>query len=63
MRTVALPADLAGTVLVTNGDMPLLTAETLVALAEEHTARGAAVTVLTARRPTRRVTAGSSAMR
>ncbi len=40
---------LTGTVVVTYGDVPLLRAETLAALAAEHTARGYAVTVLTAR--------------
>ncbi|QKE85814.1 bifunctional UDP-N-acetylglucosamine diphosphorylase/glucosamine-1-phosphate N-acetyltransferase GlmU [Arthrobacter sp. NEB 688] len=43
-----LPADLAGTVLVTYGDVPLLTGETLVALTEAHTASGSAVSVITA---------------
>ena len=43
-----LPADLAGTVLVTYGDVPLLAGETLHALVEEHTATGSAVTVITA---------------
>jgi bifunctional UDP-N-acetylglucosamine pyrophosphorylase/glucosamine-1-phosphate N-acetyltransferase len=38
-----------GVVLVTYGDMPLLRAETLAALAREHAAAGNAVTVLTAR--------------
>jgi bifunctional UDP-N-acetylglucosamine pyrophosphorylase / glucosamine-1-phosphate N-acetyltransferase len=38
-----------GVVLVTYGDMPLLRAETLAALAREHTAAGHAVTVLTGR--------------
>jgi bifunctional UDP-N-acetylglucosamine pyrophosphorylase / glucosamine-1-phosphate N-acetyltransferase len=38
-----------GTVLVTYGDMPLLTSATLTALAREHAAAGNAVTVLTAR--------------
>ncbi|WP_377269712.1 bifunctional UDP-N-acetylglucosamine diphosphorylase/glucosamine-1-phosphate N-acetyltransferase GlmU [Peterkaempfera sp. SMS 1(5)a] len=37
-----------GTVVVTTGDTPLLTGETLRSLAEEHTARGNGVTVLTA---------------
>jgi bifunctional UDP-N-acetylglucosamine pyrophosphorylase / glucosamine-1-phosphate N-acetyltransferase len=44
----ALPADLAGTVLVTMGDVPLLAAETLRALTAQHEASGAAVTVITA---------------
>ena len=43
----ALPADLAGPVLVSYGDVPLLEAGTLAALAAEHAATGAAVTVLT----------------
>ena len=38
-----------GIVLVTYGDMPLLQAQTLVALVREHAAAGNAVTVLTAR--------------
>jgi bifunctional UDP-N-acetylglucosamine pyrophosphorylase / glucosamine-1-phosphate N-acetyltransferase len=44
----ALPADLDGTVLVTYGDVPLLSAATLRRLADAHTAGGHAVTVLTA---------------
>ncbi|WP_122261279.1 bifunctional UDP-N-acetylglucosamine diphosphorylase/glucosamine-1-phosphate N-acetyltransferase GlmU [Ornithinimicrobium cerasi] len=44
----ALPADLEGTVLVTMGDVPLLTGRTLVELTERHEASGAAVTVITA---------------
>lgn len=44
----ALPADLSGTVLVTYGDVPLLTGETLVALTESHHASGSAVSVVTA---------------
>ncbi|GAA1175365.1 bifunctional UDP-N-acetylglucosamine diphosphorylase/glucosamine-1-phosphate N-acetyltransferase GlmU [Ornithinimicrobium humiphilum] len=47
----ALPADLAGTVLVTMGDVPLLTPETLVDLTERHETSGAAVTVITAELP------------
>ena len=43
-----LPADLEGTVLVTYGDVPLLTSETLVALLEAHASRSVAVTVVTA---------------
>jgi bifunctional UDP-N-acetylglucosamine pyrophosphorylase/glucosamine-1-phosphate N-acetyltransferase len=46
-----LPADLSGTVLVTYGDVPLLTGETLVALTAEHTAAGSAVSVVTAHLP------------
>ena len=42
-----LPADLTGTVLVSYGDVPLLGAATLAALAGEHAAAGAAITVLT----------------
>ena len=51
----ALPGDLDGTVLVTYGDVPLLTAQTLHGLVEAHTASGSAVTVVTAtlRRPDR----------
>ncbi len=44
----ALPADLTGTVLVTMGDVPLLSGDTLVGLAEAHEAGGSAVTVITA---------------
>lgn len=43
-----LPGDLQGTVLVTYGDTPLLTAATLLQLTAEHEAAGNAVTVLTA---------------
>ncbi|GAA5023131.1 bifunctional UDP-N-acetylglucosamine diphosphorylase/glucosamine-1-phosphate N-acetyltransferase GlmU [Actinopolymorpha pittospori] len=43
----ALPP-LAGTVVVTNGDVPLLTPDTLRALLATHQERGAAATVLTA---------------
>jgi bifunctional UDP-N-acetylglucosamine pyrophosphorylase/glucosamine-1-phosphate N-acetyltransferase len=43
----ALPDDFRGVVVVTSGDVPLLDAETLADLVAEHTARGAAVTVLT----------------
>ncbi|NLZ56810.1 MAG: bifunctional UDP-N-acetylglucosamine diphosphorylase/glucosamine-1-phosphate N-acetyltransferase GlmU, partial [Corynebacterium sp.] len=39
----------AGTVIVTNGDVPLLTSGTLAALLEAHTAAPTAVTVLTMR--------------
>ena len=46
-----LPADLDGTVLVTYGDVPLLTAETLNDLLEAHTSAAAAVTVITATVP------------
>ncbi|MBB2894647.1 bifunctional UDP-N-acetylglucosamine diphosphorylase/glucosamine-1-phosphate N-acetyltransferase GlmU [Flexivirga oryzae] len=44
---LALPDSLAGTVVVTTGDTPLLTAETLVDLTQDHEHAGAAVTVLT----------------
>jgi len=47
----ALPVDLEGTVLVTYGDVPLLTAETLRGLFEAHTASGSAATVVTATLP------------
>ncbi len=43
-----LPDDLEGTVLVTYGDVPLLTGETLAGLAEAHEASGSAVSVITA---------------
>ncbi|WP_109473334.1 bifunctional UDP-N-acetylglucosamine diphosphorylase/glucosamine-1-phosphate N-acetyltransferase GlmU [Ornithinimicrobium cavernae] len=42
-----LPPDLTGTVLVTYGDVPLLTTETLLALTADHEASGNAVTVIT----------------
>lgn len=44
----ALPADLEGTVLVTMGDVPLLTSATLTALAGAHQTASSAVTVATA---------------
>ncbi|GAB3588504.1 bifunctional UDP-N-acetylglucosamine diphosphorylase/glucosamine-1-phosphate N-acetyltransferase GlmU [Calidifontibacter terrae] len=44
----ALPAQLTGTVLVTYGDTPLLTSQTLLDLVEVHEQSGNAVTVLTA---------------
>ncbi len=44
----ALPQDLTGTVLVTYGDVPLLTGDTLCELARHHGAGGHAVTVVTA---------------
>lgn len=44
---LALPEHLSGTVLVTTGDTPLLTAETLQQLTEEHERAACAVTVLT----------------
>ncbi len=43
-----LPSGLTGTVLVTYGDVPLLTGETLGELLASHTVQGAAVTVVTA---------------
>ncbi len=43
----ALPRGLTGPVLVTYGDVPLLRADTLSALLAEHTASGAAVTLVT----------------
>jgi bifunctional UDP-N-acetylglucosamine pyrophosphorylase/glucosamine-1-phosphate N-acetyltransferase len=43
----ALPGGITGPVLVTYGDVPLLSAETLAALMTEHTASGAAVTLVT----------------
>jgi len=47
----ALPTDLEGTVLVTYGDVPLLTAETLRGLFDAHAASGSAATVITATLP------------
>ena len=44
----ALPSGLAGAVVVTYGDVPLLEPATLQALLAEHAAAGAAVTLLTA---------------
>ena len=44
----ALPVDFDGTVVVTMGDVPLLTAETLAGLVEAHLATHSAVTVITA---------------
>ena len=44
----ALPADLTGTVLVTYGDVPLLTGDTLVELTAAHLETGSAVSVVTA---------------
>ena len=43
----ALPADFAGTVVVTSGDVPLLDADTLADLIATHSAETAAATVLT----------------
>jgi bifunctional UDP-N-acetylglucosamine pyrophosphorylase / glucosamine-1-phosphate N-acetyltransferase len=45
---LALPTDLGGTVLVTSGDVPLLTGATLVELARAHAESGCAVSVVTA---------------
>ncbi len=45
---LALPADLSGTVLVTSGDVPLLTGATLVELTRAHAESGCAVSVVTA---------------
>lgn len=42
-----LPADSAGTVIVTMADAPLLTADTLAGLAEEHASAGAELTMVT----------------
>jgi bifunctional UDP-N-acetylglucosamine pyrophosphorylase/glucosamine-1-phosphate N-acetyltransferase len=47
----ALPSDLEGTVLVTCGDVPLLTAESLRGLFEAHAASASAATVITATLP------------
>ncbi len=47
----SLPADLSGTVVVTYGDVPLLSADTLRDLVDAHTTTRCAVTVLTARVP------------
>ena len=43
----ALPDDFAGTVLVTAGDVPLLTADALAGLRDEHRAANAQVTLMT----------------
>jgi bifunctional UDP-N-acetylglucosamine pyrophosphorylase/glucosamine-1-phosphate N-acetyltransferase len=43
-----LPTDLDGTVLVTYGDVPLLTSETLLDLLEAHTASSSAISLITA---------------
>lgn len=43
----ALPEDLTGTVVVTMGDVPLLSADTISDLTRAHTEAGAAVTVIT----------------
>ena len=44
----ALPHDLEGTILVTYGDVPLLSGETLHQLVDHHAASGSAATVITA---------------
>src|SRR6478736_5953892 len=46
---LALPDDLRGTVLVTYGDVPLLTGDTLIQLTRAHAESGSAVSVVTAR--------------
>lgn len=46
-----LPADVHGTVLVTSGDVPLISAETLSALTQAHEGNGYAVTVVSAHVP------------
>ena len=46
-----LPADLSGTVVVTYGDVPMLTTETLSALCAAHASGGNGVTVMTAHVP------------
>ena len=46
-----LPADLKGTVLVTYGDVPLLTSETLLGLLDAHAATSSVVSLITARLP------------
>ncbi len=46
-----LPADLDGTILVTYGDVPLLTGDTLNALLERHTQSDSVITVLTGDAP------------
>lgn len=48
VKSAAAHIDPAGTVIVLNGDHPLITAETLVGLAEAHTRSGAAATLATA---------------
>ena len=47
----ALPAGFLGTVLVTSGDVPLLSAQTLRGLLKAHVASGSAATVITATLP------------
>ncbi|MBK7722511.1 MAG: NTP transferase domain-containing protein [Austwickia sp.] len=48
---LALPPGLTGTVLVTYGDVPLLTSQTLEAMLAQHVRDGCAVTVITASIP------------
>jgi bifunctional UDP-N-acetylglucosamine pyrophosphorylase / glucosamine-1-phosphate N-acetyltransferase len=48
---IALPAEVDGTVVVLNGDLPLLRPETLAALVDSHEADGRAATLLTAEVP------------
>jgi bifunctional UDP-N-acetylglucosamine pyrophosphorylase/glucosamine-1-phosphate N-acetyltransferase len=45
---ISLPPDVDGTVVVLNGDLPLVRGETLAALVADHEARGNAATLLTA---------------
>jgi len=45
---ISLPADATGTVVVLNGDLPLVTPQTLVALVEGHESGGYAATLLSA---------------
>jgi len=47
----ALPEDLEGPVLVTSGDVPLLTGETLVEVTRRHVESGSDITLVTARVP------------
>ncbi len=44
----ALPADLSGTVVVTYGDVPLLTSATITDLVEQHVDAGGAITIVIA---------------
>jgi bifunctional UDP-N-acetylglucosamine pyrophosphorylase/glucosamine-1-phosphate N-acetyltransferase len=48
---IALPQDVSGTVVVLNGDVPLLSAQTLLELVQTHEAASAAATVLAAEVP------------
>jgi bifunctional UDP-N-acetylglucosamine pyrophosphorylase / glucosamine-1-phosphate N-acetyltransferase len=45
---ITLPGEVTGTVVVLNGDLPLVTADTLTALVSAHEAAGNAATILTA---------------